>query len=71
METLICKISNFCKELASAKGTNLGAALRDPLQATTAPTTRKPEAQNTDDEELEQKILYVSVFFSHYHQEFC
>ena len=34
-KTLICKIAAFCKQLA--KGTPLGAALRDPPQTTAAP----------------------------------
>ena len=40
-KTLICKLAAFCKQLA--KGTPVGAALRDPPQITAAPTTRKPE----------------------------
>ena len=34
-KTLICKLAAFCKQLA--KGTPLGAALRDPPQTTAAP----------------------------------
>ena len=39
-KTPIFKVAAFCKQLA--KGTPLGAALRDLPQTTAAPATRKP-----------------------------
>ena len=63
-KTLICKLAAFCKQLA--KGTPLGAALRDPPQTTAAPTTRKPECWSYSyyPEEPEQNAILKVCFFN-------